>query len=277
MFSLLGKVFQPVANAVARIGTAAAAVGRAAFTAGAATGANSMASGGLNGFIQSLTGNGVLGSVLTGAVSQAAVGAGIGAITGAVTGIGAGKGALYGAAGGAVTGGLSGATRGLGPVQAANTPTGMAPIGQTQSTPRGLAIGTQYNAAGFRTQPAAGQISTVVQPQQPQRGLGTMFGRLFQNEHLGSALESAGAAALGYMGEQSAEQGRMDRLEREIQHREDTEQRRRDSYSVDPSALHGPVTSRSNASPSPGQRFVRPQRFARFNPQSGLIELGGAA
>ncbi len=274
LFSAIGKVFTPVVKTVASIPSAIFGVGSAVSTAGAATAAAPLAQGGLTGFINNLTGGGVLGSVLNGAIRQAGVGALIGAGVGAITGQGLGRGALMGAVGGAVTGGLSGAasfrngqlaqtsTPSVAPAQ---SPTGLAPTGSTQGvTSARTGLGTASMISAASTQP-----STIVTPQQPpRRGLGGMFTKLFDdftaNTEDGRALRGQVLGGIGnglLMREQ--ERSRMRRLEREIQHEEDKEQRVRDSYSVGQSALHKPMTSTRNSFGSP--------RY-QFNPATGLIE-----
>lgn len=126
------KVFSAVGSSVAKVGKAVVGVGASLFSSGAASGAGSMASGGLSGVVQSVTGSGVLGNILTGAITTAGYGALIGGAVGALTGQGFGKGALMGGLGGAALGGLSGAMGGG--LLSSATPTGLAPTGSTAAT-----------------------------------------------------------------------------------------------------------------------------------------------
>jgi len=101
------KVFTAVGSAVARVGSAVGAVGASVFTAGAASGAGSMGSGAFSSMLQSVTGDGVLGNVLSGALKTAIPGALIGGAVGAMTGTGFMKGAMMGGLGGAAMGGIN--------------------------------------------------------------------------------------------------------------------------------------------------------------------------
>lgn len=122
LLSSIGRVFSPVIEGIARVGQAITGVGATGFTAAAATGAAPIASGGLSGFISSLTGgNGVLGHILNGLTDVAASGP-----AGVIT---AGAGALPAAAAKGFGAALTGAVD-TGLVTAA-TPTGLAATGAT--------------------------------------------------------------------------------------------------------------------------------------------------
>lgn len=137
------KIFTTVGSAAARVGKAVAGVGSSLFTAGASTG----------GIASAASGGGVLGNILTGAVKQAGIGALLGGGVSAATGGDFGKGALWGGLAGAATGGLMGAA-GAQQVVAAETPTGVAPTGNsavpaaTASTSGGLMSFLQSEGGG---------------------------------------------------------------------------------------------------------------------------------
>lgn len=170
--SAIGKIFSTVGSAAARVSSSVAGIGATVFTAGAAGGAGAMASGGLNGIIQNVAGNGVIANVLSGAVRQAGYGAVMGAVGSATSGGNPLKGALAGGLGGAALGGLSGfagtgagssiasATNG-GPrfgrgVVTAETPTGLAPSGRGGRAPTASVAG----GGGILNNPLTGQIVT---------------------------------------------------------------------------------------------------------------------
>lgn len=170
--SAIGKIFSTVGSAAARVSSSVAGIGATVFTAGAAGGAGSMASGGLNGIVQNVAGNGVMSNVLSGAMKQAGYGALTGAIGSAVGGGSPLKGALAGGAGGLVVGGLSGFTGLAGgktvatatndspkfgqSVVTAETPTGLAPSGMGGRLSTAPATGG--GMSGFLNSSAAGKL-----------------------------------------------------------------------------------------------------------------------
>ncbi|WP_420411598.1 hypothetical protein [Roseibium sp.] len=255
----IGTVFKAVGSTAAKISSSVVGIGKAAFTAGAATSAGSMASGGLNGVIQSVTGGGVLGNVLTGAVKQAVVGAGLGAVTGALTGAGAGKGALFGAAGGALTGGfgelLNQGALPTGGSTPAVTPTGYAPTGQTGwKDPTQLAIADPAVAAAPATPATAAPAST---------GLGAGLKGLMDNELLMGALGGLGEGMMKKMEvdalreERGAERAWHDARDRRIT----------DSYNVSPDA-HQSQHKAAKSNPRKQGGFP----FFNYNSQTGELE-----
>lgn len=300
----IGKVFSSVGSTVAKVGKAVVGVGATAFTAGAASSAPPLASGGLAGFVQKFTGTGVLGNVLTGAVTQA----GYGALIGAVTGAGAGKGALIGG----ITGGLMGGaglnpdplTKGFGrPPDAvsgnglgagtertglvkADTPTGVTPTGKTR--PSNLpASPVDPVERGPVLEPPAGTpggvdpvvtSSTGTAPAAPATApakQGGLLSGLFSGEKGGQVIAGLGKGLMaGYAAKQQAEQAQRDRdLRARLQREEldyliEKEQRIRDSYSVDPSVHHQPA-SLEGGRPTPAQKFSR-TRY-RYDPSLGQV------
>ena len=261
----IGTVFKAVGSTASKISSSVVGIGKAAFTAGAATGATSMASGGLNGVIQSVTGQGVLGNVLTGAVKQAAVGAALGAATGAVTGAGAGKGALIGGLTGGIAGGFGSYmdTTGLETAAAtpAATPTGFAPTGVTDAkaatdlvindSPANAMVSTAAPATPATSAPAA-------------TGVAAGFKGLLDNEML--------MGALGGLGEGLMKQQEINALRDERQadrDRRDGQQTRiTDSYSVDPNARK----SQHPAAQS-GPRAQAGLPFFNYNNRTGELEV----
>ncbi len=117
------KVFKKAVKVVKKVAPVALAAAAVYFTAGAALGHPGAAggwSGVVKGWISKTGATGILGNVLTSAVTQAGYGAVIGGGIAAVTGEDIGKGALYGAAGGAATGTATGLLQGAGPAVASN-------------------------------------------------------------------------------------------------------------------------------------------------------------
>ncbi len=105
------KIFKKVAKVAKIVVPLALAAAAIYFTAGAALGVAGMAGGwgaAAGSLGTALGGSGMLGSVLTGAITQAGFGAVIGGGLAFATGNDPLKGAALGAAGGAVTGGVSG-------------------------------------------------------------------------------------------------------------------------------------------------------------------------
>jgi len=274
----IGKVFSAVGSAAARVGSAFTGVGATTFTAGAAAAAPSMATGGLSGIVSSFTGGGVLGNIITGAVTQAGYGALIGGAVGAMTGQGFGKGALMGGLGGAVTGGLFGAagvnpdplTKGFGQSQQSGvvpvegTATGAAPTGSTASAPLDYPSSRVAQANGDITGSVTPAASAVAAAPAAASGGGGL-GKFLSSEAGGGLIAGVGRGLGAYMdSKQRAEEAEKDR-----QFLRDKEQRLQDSYSVDPSALNGPVAVDTTARPTPAQAYGR-TRY-EYDPAQGRI------
>lgn len=145
----VGKVFSAVGNTTAKVTKSIAGIGATMFTAGAATGAPSIAQGGLS----NMMGQGTLGKILQGAVSRAVPGAVMGAAVGAMTGQGLMKGAMMGGLGGAAFGGAEGA--GLFKT-ASMQKTASVPFGGAQGG--GDDPGIDYTATGSINPPSGGGL-----------------------------------------------------------------------------------------------------------------------
>lgn len=116
-FSSIKKTFKKVLNVAKKALPIVLAAGAVVFTAGAALGLAPLGiAGGWGGAMSALTGSmgltGTLGSVVTGALTNAGYGAVLGGVTSAVTGGDVMKGMGLGAAGGAITGGIGSAIQG---------------------------------------------------------------------------------------------------------------------------------------------------------------------
>jgi hypothetical protein len=110
-FKAIGKVFKSVTKVVKKILPVVLAAAAIYFTAGAALGVAGTAGGwgaAVSSFTSQMGATGVLGQVLTGAITQAGYGAALGAGTSLLTGGDPLKGAATGALTGAVTGGVMG-------------------------------------------------------------------------------------------------------------------------------------------------------------------------
>lgn len=130
----IGKSFTKVVKTAKKVLPAALAIGAIVFTAGAAMGALPSWGTAISGAMGKLGITGTLGSVLTGAVTQAGYGAVLGGATSALTGGKVSNGMLAGAAAGAITGGAMGAANmktdpfgGLGDSPSASMPEVTAP------------------------------------------------------------------------------------------------------------------------------------------------------
>ena len=109
--SSIGKVFKKVVSVVKKVLPIALAVGAIYFTAGAALGLEGTAGGwgsAVSGFVSKMGATGILGNVLTGAITQAGYGAAVGGLISGVTGGNIIKGMQGGAITGAITGGVMG-------------------------------------------------------------------------------------------------------------------------------------------------------------------------
>lgn len=262
LVSGIGKVFSTVGNAATRVASSVLGVGAATQTAAVATGAGSMASGGLNGFLSNLTGGGVLGNVVSGAIKQAGYGALLGGIVGAVTGQGFGKGALMGAAGGALTGGLMAGmrTQPTGTISA-DTPTGLSPTGSTN--PGGLdpsiPTGGSYLVTG-PGQAAATAAKTAASTSTVPASSAGGFPSFLNSETGGGLLAGLGKGASDYFTMKTKIDAEKDMQERELGYLRDKDQRIQDSYSVADSSFAAP----------PGK-----MRY-EYDPKQGKIVMVGA-
>ena len=279
------KTFTAVGSAAARVGQSIAAVGATVFTSGAATGASSMASGGLSAAASSM--GGVLGNVLTGAIKQGAIGALIGGGISALTGNGFSKGALIGGLGGAVTGGLSGyAGSGTLPagaaappagdagLAAANTATGVAPTGVTQSAPNsarfgenipaasgksGLAAGLAQQSAGIMGAGGAVAAGAAAAPAAAAAGGGGLMSFL-GGETGGNIISGLGQGAMAYFENQQEDK----KLKMQAEEYDKTraaelekEMRIRNSYAMGGGAYEGAMPADTTARPTPTQAYGR--------------------
>lgn len=278
LVSGITKTFQAVGSAVARVGKAVTGVGATTFTAGAASAAPSMATGGLSGIVSKFTGGGVLGNIITGAVTQAGYGALAGGAIGALTGQGFGKGAMMGGLGGAVTGGLMGAagvnpdplTKGFGQsqqsgiVSAEGTATGAAPTGATSSSAVDYPSSRVAQAHGGditgSVTPSAAP-ATVTAPAASGGGLS----RFLSSEAGGGLIAGVGKGLGAYMDAKN----RSEEAEKDRKFLRDKEQRLQDSYSVDPSALHDAAPADTTARPTPAVKYGR-TRY-EYDPSVGRI------
>ena len=265
----IGKVFSAVGNAAARVGQAVMGVGATTFTAGAAAGAAPMAAGGFNGVLQGLTGGGVMGNILTGAIKQAGYGALIGGVIGAVTGQGFGKGALIGGLGGAITGGLSGSglfsAAGIDPTKTGSTtaipsetPTGFAPTGVTD--PASARVAAAHGTPTIYT-PEGGAAAAAAPAAQGGGG----FGQFLRSEAGGGLIAGLGKGIGDYATAKMAAGER----EKDREFLREKDQRLQDSYNVDPDALHGAAPSDTTSRPTPAQKYSR-FRY-EYSPQAKRI------
>lgn len=280
----LGKVFQAVSQTAVKVGQAVAGVGSTLFTAGAATGAGPMATGGFTNLIKNFTGNGVLGNVLSGAITQAGFGALAGGAIGALTGQGFGKGALIGGLGGAVTGGLGGlaGAAGLGaqtPVDGivtGSTPTGLAPTGSTgaiQSVNAAPAVSGQPQGAISTAAATAAPVAAAAAPA-ASGGIMGGLGKFLTSETGGGLIAGLGKGLGAYMDQKA----KADEAQKDRQYLIDKEQRLQDSYNVDPSVLPGNVGGGNAQQPSqprqsPTERFSR--RRYLYDPKAGRVVMQG--
>lgn len=270
----IGKVFTSVIGSAVKVGQAVAGVGSTLFTAGAASGAGPMAGGGFTNLIKNFTGGGVLGNVLSGAVTQAGFGALAGGAIGALTGQGFGKGAMLGGLTGAVTGGFGGlaGAAGLGTqlqavdgITTGSTPTGLAVTGSTGPTPSVNPVASVSGAP----QAAMGQAAAPA----ASGGLMNGLGRFLTSETGGGMLAGLGKGLAGYMDQKA----KADESQKDRQFLIDKEQRLRDSYNVDEASLPGngyaPPQS-TEQRPTPSQKYTR--RRYQYDPSAGRIVMQGA-
>lgn len=276
----IGKIFTTVTQTAVKVGQAVAGVGSTLFTAGAASGAGPMAGGGFTSLIKNFTGGGVLGNVLSGAVTQAGFGALAGGAIGALTGQGFAKGAMMGGLTGAVTGGLGGlaGAAGLGAqppgvdgITTGSTPTGMVPTGSTGRVPS--TINATQSVSGA-PQAAMGQTAAQVAASAPAASGGIMsgLGRFMTSEAGGGLLAGLGKGLGAYMDQKA----KADESQKDRDFIRDKEQRLQDSYNVDPASLPGngyqpPQPDQSR--PTPTQKYAR-RRYS-YSPEQGRIIMQG--
>lgn len=245
------KVFSAVGQTAAKVSQAVVGVGASAFTAGAATGARSMAVGGLSGVAGS-AGRTTLGNMISGAVRQAGYGALIGAGVGAVTGQGALKGAMYGGLGGALTGAVSGAMQptalGAGGVPAGGTgvqPNSYAPTG---INPAGSAMpAVTPPSQSPILQPAASTVNTA------GGGLGSKIKNFLFSEGGGQMIAGLGGGLLQGMAKRDELAAAKELADADRRFILEREQRLTNSYNVDPTALAGSRSKRYRFDPDIGE------------------------
>ncbi len=160
LFKGVRKLFKKVLKVVKKLAPIILGVAAIVFTGGAALGLAGMAGGwGAAAATVGTTigGSGLLGTVLTGAITQAGTGALIGGAIAAATGGPISKGMMRGAAAGAVTGGVMG---GVGHVRNASGVEGYGPIteGSVTTTPLPETAGVNYGAGTGQAVDAAGNV-----------------------------------------------------------------------------------------------------------------------
>lgn len=189
------KVFKKVVKTVKKVAPIALAAAALIYTGGAALGVSGMAGGwgtAASGLSSTLGLSGTLGSVATGALTQAGYGALIGGGIGAVSGQGFKKGALVGGLAGAATGGFTGYMNA--PVIPASGPGSASSLASGAGTggPGGSSAAGGANTASTTT----GGISTPTSPAgggsvTPPPGGSSVLGWIKDNPTV------AGQAALG--------------------------------------------------------------------------------
>ena len=191
----IGKVFKKVLKTAVKVAPYALAAGAVVFTAGTALGVIAPSVGGWSGAMGSLAtriaGNGLLGNVLTGALTKAGYGAAIGAATAAVTGNKIGKGAAMGAAAGAVYGGITGGIEGGGFFRTPPQGTVGVSLPNNGATP-GDIPGTELSRTGGGIVPVSGQASNAGIMDRAGNFLNTNSGVMLGTA-LGGALSGVGA------------------------------------------------------------------------------------
>ncbi|KKK82875.1 hypothetical protein LCGC14_2799040, partial [marine sediment metagenome] len=161
IFKGVRKIFKKVFKVVKKVALVAIAVAAIVFTGGAALGLAGVMGGGWAAAAATvgttIGGSGLLGTVLTGAITQAGTGALIGGAISAATGGSISKGMMRGAAAGAVTGGVMG---GVGHVRNASGVEGYGPIteGGVTTTPLPETAGVNYGAGTGQAIDAAGNV-----------------------------------------------------------------------------------------------------------------------
>jgi hypothetical protein len=250
----IGKTFKKIVKSPAKLIASILAVGAIVFTAGAALGLAPLA-GGWGGAVAGVFGtNSTIGSVLTGAVTQAGYGAAIGGVVSAATGgdfgSGAAQGAVVGGIGGALMGGMGMGTD----IFASGAGAGGAPTAASGA-------GAAPQAAGV-AQSGVASAGASVGGVAPAAGGATGLGSILSSPVIGNAI--AGGA-----------QGLMTGLAAKDQAKAaDKEQKRKtDSYTLaadnmDKSPLNDPTVR-----PKPGEAFAQQDAGKYvFNRDTGQIE-----
>lgn len=280
LINAIGKVFSTVTSGIARVGKAVLGVGATVFTAGAASGAAPMASGGLSGLVQKFVGGGVLGNVLTGAITSAGYGALIGGAVSALTGGDFGEGALMGGLGGALAGGLAGAqginldpfaggqASSTGVQPSSSTPTGTVSTGSTSPAITGAPT---PDTASLRVAQAAGTPTIYT----PEGGFGAPvqsgggLGQFLSSETGGALVQGLGSGLGNYLTTKSA----ADERQKDRDYLVNRDQKITDSYAVGPEALHGPAQT-TTGNPTPAEAYGRGTPRYRYDPEQGRVVYG---
>ncbi len=265
------KVFKKVVDVVKKIAVPALMVGALVFTGGASLGLNSILGGwgsAVTAVTTKLGAKGVLGSVISGAITQAGKGAVIGGAVSAATGGSFSEGAKAGAVGGAVTGGLLGATSALrAPIAA---PTGAEQATNAVGQPTSQAAGATIDGATGRVieeaatgamGPPVSRAGAAISSSAGSGGLLSRAGNFIRSnpELVGNIMKGVGAG-LSAGAEADAERDLLRERQRLIS---------RNYRGVDP--------GRNYREASPGRSTQSPtERFGSFeyqyNPSSGRIE-----
>lgn len=188
------KAFKAVAKVVKKIAPVALAVGSLVFTAGAALGAMPTWGAAISSLTSKMGATGILGQVLTGAVTQAGYGSLVGAATSALTGGNILKGAATGALGGAVTGGVMG---GLGMQTDPFASWNDQPVGAAMNTPS--IDDTMYGPDSPLVKAPGGDFAPVppLPKPAPEMGGGGLGGWLERNQTLvGNVVSGLGGGLL---------------------------------------------------------------------------------
>lgn len=288
LFSGLKKVFKKVTKVLVKVAPIALLAGAAIFTGGAALGLAPFAGGwgaAAAGFASNLGLTGTLGSVVTGAVTQAGYGALIGGGLSAATGGSFIKGAQLGALTGTVTGGLTGGFNALSaaPQFADHAPTGFSSFNPSTSVSpisgpgvADLTLPVNPAAASSAASSAAPAATGFGSAQAPSGFMGgssaaapaassaTGFGSFLDKEVVGRTLAGLGQ---GYL------QGQAAKDEQDLQIRLRDE--RQASYDIDPSVMQQAPTDTAPR-PTPreaygARRAAVTSRYA-YNPETNRIE-----
>lgn len=275
----IGKVFKKVFNAVKKVAFPLLAIGAIVFTGGAALGLAPLA-GGWGGAVGSalsamgVSTTGTLGSILTGAVTQAGTGAAIGGLTSLATGgdftEGAAKGGMIGAVTGGVMGSglLGGASKAAGTVTASgrNAPAGMIKGSDAIAQGRAAAGLLPGGAVGGPSIPDATKIATPATGYDPSTlasdagtGGGRLLGKVLTSPVAGQVIGGIGQGLMSGMAAKEASEADKEEQERIT-----------GSYDVGPGA-YDQAAADTTARPTPEAKWGRRGR-ASYNPQSGRIE-----
>lgn len=276
----IGKVFRKVVKVVKRVAPLVLAAAAVYFTAGAAMGLAGTAGAGWGaaaGTISSTLGaTGTLGSVLTGAVTQAGYGAALGGMISKAQGGSFSEGAQSGAAVGAVTGGVGGYMQAGNAAQSAQlgqgTPVadGTGGVYQNMSPAADVGNASMMSPADVATQtantPTAGGLLTKTAPPVNGNALSSLGKWAGENQTLvGTAVSGIGQ---GLLTKASAD-GEADAV------REKYKQVRANYDGVDPGAGYRSASRPSEGAVTPTERFG-PANYGsfefQFNPKSGRIE-----